>query len=87
MVTVQTHVSYEAIGDHKDELEAREMLKKKYNVDFKVVQWDGPGGGNPVCEISGEHQNVRECLIEWYAGGNQKMGEDQFKHGMRLQVA
>lgn len=37
---------------------------EEYNLDFKVIEARGPGGGNPVIQFTGDDSDVRRFLAD-----------------------
>lgn len=37
------------------------------NITMSIIQENGPGGGWPVCELTGEEEDLRQWLADNYA--------------------
>ena len=42
-------------------------MEKKYNIQMKIINPNGPGGGWPVISITGAKNNVKKYLLTDYA--------------------
>ena len=56
-ITVDFDCTTESVTQVMDDMAARHL-------DPKVVQWQGPGGGNPQLSITGQPARLARALIE-----------------------
>ena len=40
------------------------MAKK--NIKFELIEWNGPGGGNPVIRYTGKLEDLETLCHDWY---------------------
>ena len=43
---------------------------EKFTVKFEVLDYFGPGGGNPYIRVTGTKENLEKYLIDGYCGGD-----------------
>jgi len=55
-------------GDSSSDQEFWSFLES-HNITLSILTWHGPGGGNPVVELTGSEQDLRDLL--------QSMGHDE----------
>ena len=67
-------MTYRIELDLSHEMTEQEMIDfgKKYNLSFKMIEEEGPAGGNPLVEYSTDDQfNIIKFLAEAYTDGSQ----------------
>ena len=60
MLTIELDISYE----YYDTPEYNQEVAQ-FNVVDRLIELEGPGGGNPAVEFSGTEQNLRELLTHF----------------------
>lgn len=52
----------------------------EHKITFKVLTWDGPGGGNPEVEFYATREKLINMLREQYCGGDEEDVEFQSEY-------
>lgn len=55
--------------------EFTEYLRNK-NITFKVIQWNGPGGGNPEVEYYGDRAALEAMIDDMFDSGDPEQNEE-----------